>query len=71
MDLEKESLIKRNCLRSNELLRGAMARVGEGHAHSDELEVKLGVHQGSVLSPLLFAKLADVMIIENAKDVIN
>ena len=27
-------------------------RVGEGY--SEEFEVKLGVHQGSVLSPLLF-----------------
>ena len=32
-------------------MRGAV-RVGEGY--SEEFEVKVGVHQGSVLSPLLF-----------------
>ena len=38
-----------------ELVRGTVLvgyRVGEGY--SEEFEVKVGVHQGSVLSPLLF-----------------
>ena len=30
----------------------ARSRVGEGY--SEDFEVKVGVHQGSVLSPLLF-----------------
>ena len=32
----------------------ARSRVSVGEGYSEELEVKVGVHQGSVLSPLLF-----------------
>ena len=32
-----------------------MQRVRVGSAYSEEFEVKVGEHQGSVLSPLLFA----------------
>ena len=46
-------------------------RVRVGSAYSEEFELKVGVHQGSVLSPLLFAKVVDV-ITENARrDVVN
>ena len=48
------------------LYDGAKTRVRVGSANSEEFEVKLGVHQGSVLSPLLFAIVVDV-IIENAR----
>ena len=37
-----------------------------GSAHSEEFQVKVGVHQGSALSPLLFAIVVDV-ITENAR----
>ena len=37
------------------LYDGAKTRVRVGSAYSEEFEVKLGVHQGSVLSSLLFA----------------
>ena len=37
-----------------------------GPAYSEEFKVKVGVHQGSVLSPLLFAIVVDV-ITENAR----
>ena len=32
----------------------AQSRVRVGEGYSEEFEVKVGVHQGSVLSPLLF-----------------
>ena len=48
------------------LYDGAKTRVRVGSACSEEFEVKVGVHQGSVLSPLLFAIVVDV-ITENAR----
>ena len=48
------------------LYDGAKTRVRVGSAYSEEFEIKAGVHQGSVLSPLLFAALVDV-ITENAR----
>ena len=48
------------------LYEGAKTRVRVGSAYSEEFEVKVGVHQGSVLSPLLFAIVVDV-ITENAR----
>ena len=48
------------------LYDGAKTRVRVGSAYSEEFEVKVDVHQGSVLSPLLFAIVVDV-ITENAR----
>ena len=48
------------------LYDGAKTRVRVGSAYSEEFEVKVGVHQGSVLSPLLFAIVVKV-ITENAR----
>ena len=47
------------------LYDGAKTRVRVGSAYSEEFEVKIGVYQGSVLSPLLFA-IAEEVITENA-----
>ena len=44
----------------------ARTRVRVGSAYSEEFQVKDGVHQGSVLSLLLFAIAVDV-IAENAR----
>ena len=48
------------------LYDGAKTRVRVGSAYSEEFEVKVGVHQRSVLSPLLFA-IVVVVITENAR----
>ena len=43
------------------LYEGAKTRVRVGLELSDEFEVKVGVHQGSVLLPLVFALMVDVV----------
>ena len=48
------------------LYDGAKTRVRVGSAYAEEFKVKVGVHQGSVLSPLLFAIVVDV-ITENER----
>ena len=48
------------------LYDGAKIRVRVGSVYSEEFKVKVGVHQGSVLSSLLFAIVVDV-ITENAR----
>ena len=43
------------------LYEGAKTRVRVGLELFEEFEVKVGVHQGSALSPLLFAIVVDVL----------
>ena len=50
------------------LYDGAKTNVRVGSAYSEKFEVKVGVHQGYVLSPLLLAIVVDV-ITENARRV--
>ena len=53
------------------LYDGAKTRVRVGSAYSEEFEIKVDVNQGSVLSPLSFAIVVDV-IKENARrEVVN
>ena len=47
---------------------GAKTRVRVRSIYSKKFQVKVSVHQGSVLSPLLFAIVADI-ITENARRV--
>ena len=53
------------------LYDGAKTRVRVGSAYSEEFEVKFGVHQGSVLSPLLFAIVVDVVTVSARRGVVN
>ena len=46
-------------------------KVRVGSAYSIEFEVKVGVHQGHVLSPLLFAIVADVITKNARRGVVN
>ena len=48
------------------LYDGAKTKVKVGSAYSENFLVKVGVHQGSVLSPLLFAMVIDA-VTENAR----
>ena len=43
------------------LCEGAKTRVRVGQEFAEEFDVKVGVHQGSVLSPLVFAIVVDVV----------
>ena len=52
------------------LYDGAKTRVKVGSACSGEFQVKVGVHQGSVQSPLLLAIVVDV-ITENPRGIVN
>ena len=52
------------------LYDGAKTRVRVGSAYSRKFEVKVGVHQGSVQSPLLFA-IVVVVIAENVRSVVD
>ena len=49
------------------LYDGAKTRVRVGSQLSEEFEVNVGMHQGSVLSPFLFAVVVDV-VTEFARD---
>ena len=53
------------------LYDGAKTRVRVGSVYSDEFEAKVGVHQGSVRSPLLFAIAVDVNTENARRGVVN
>ena len=64
MGNKKEKFTRSNCKSGNEPLSWGKMKIQVG---SEEFLVQVGVHQGSVLSPLLFAITVDV-ILENARE---
>ena len=46
------------------LYSNARSRVHVGEGYSEEFEVKIGVHQGSVISPLLFIIMLEALSCE-------
>ena len=53
------------------LYDGAKTRVRVGSAYSEEFKVKVGVHQGSVLLPLRFEIVVDVLTENARRGVVN
>ena len=47
---------------SNVCVRGARTAVRTVHVNSDNFEVKVGMHQGSVLNPLLFEIVIEAIV---------
>ena len=43
------------------MYKGAKTRVQVGGGHSEEFDVGVGVHQGSLLSPFLFSIVLNVL----------
>ena len=59
---EKERFTRSNCKSGDESLHGAKTKVGVESELFEEHVVQVGVHRGSVLSPLLFAIAVDVVM---------
>ena len=53
------------------LYEGSRTKVRVGLETSDEFGVRFGVHQGSVLSPLIFAFVVDVVRDHTRKGLLN
>ena len=59
---EKERFIRSKCKSGDESLHGAKTKVLVESELCEEYVVQVGVHRGSVRSPLLFAITVDVVM---------
>ena len=59
--MRKKSLLEVMVRAAMSLYDGAKTRVKVSTVYSEEFEVRVGMRQGSVLSPLLFAIVVDVI----------
>ena len=67
MGLRKKGLAEVLVQAVMSLYEGSRTKVRVGSGTSDEFGVRVGVHQGSVLSPLIFA-IVVVVVTEHAKE---
>ena len=69
--MRKKGLLEVMVWAAMSLYDGAKTRVRVGFAYSDEFKIKIGVYQGSVLSPLLLAIVVDVFTENARRGVVN
>ena len=69
--MRKKGLLEVTIRAIMSLYDGAKTRVRVGSAYSEEFEVKVAVHQGSVMSPLLFAIVVDVITENVTRGMVN
>ena len=71
MGYEKKDLFEVIIRAATSLYDGAKTRVMLGSAYLEEFEVKVGVHQEFLLSPLLFSTVVDVSTENARRGVVN
>ena len=69
--LRKKSLPKVLVKAVMRLYEGSRTKVRVGSGSSEEFGIRVGVHQGSVISPLIFAVVVDTVIEQARKGLLN
>ena len=71
MDIEKEEIPEMIVKAVMSLFTKATTKIKVGSGNSEELFVKVGVHQESILSPFLFATVIDVVTEDVRKELFH
>ena len=71
MGIKKERIGRSVGASSDEFIRGFKDEVRVGSRTSEEFWVRVGVHQGSVLSPLIFAIVVNVVTKHAREGLVN